>query len=161
MTNRNVPIILAVVLVIVFTIVGIWFGTPEPTQDQTFTSVLRRFGTDSKTRTILAFILVDVVTGVMAAMRLGTFDGQRIAAFYMSNVIPYLLGYLLVWVLVLLGLDTLLPQAIQTGLASFGFAMITTSLAYSVMNNLQRMGTALAMPNADTTVASKPTDLRG
>jgi hypothetical protein len=134
--------VLAIALIVVFTIVGIWFGTPEPTTQETFTGVLRRFGTDSKTRTILAFILVDVVTGVMAAMRLGTFDGQRLAAFYMSNVIPYLLGYLLVWILVLLGLDTLLPQTVQTGIASFGFAMITTALSYSVLNNLQRMGFA-------------------
>jgi len=140
MSNRALTV-LAIGLVIVFTIVGIWFGTPQPTADQTFTGVLRRFGTDSKTRTILAFILVDVVTAIMAALRNNTFDGRRLAAFYASNVTPYVLGYLLVWILVLLGLDTLLPQEIQTGLASVSFAMIATTLTHSIIDNLQKLAT--------------------
>jgi len=150
----NTYSILAVVLIIAFTAIGLWFGTPEPTNGQTFADVLRRFGQDSKTRTILAFILVDVVLGVMCALRLRIFDIQRLATFYASNVLPYILGYLLVWILVLLGLDGFLPPMIQDGIASLGFSMIVTTLTGSIIDNLQRMTTPLSFTSTDTTTAS-------
>lgn len=158
----NTYSILAVVLVITFTAVGIWFGTPEPSPDQTFTGVLRRFGTDDKTRTILAFILVDVTTGVMCALKLRVFDIQRLANFYASSVVPYILGYLLVWVLVLLGLDSVIPPSIQTGLASLGFSMIVTTLTGSIIDNVQRMSTPLSFTaTSDAGIAQPPANPQG
>ena len=154
--------ILALLLVLVFTVVGVYFGTPQPTSDQTFAGVLRRFGTDDKTRTILGFILADVVTGVMCALRLRIFDMQRLANFYASNVVPYILGYLLVWVLTLLGLDGVLPPALQTGLASLGFAAIVTTLTGSIIDNVQRMTTQLSFTAvSDAGVAPAPNNPQG
>ena len=158
----NIYSILAVLLLVVFTVIGIWFGTPDPVAGDTFGTMLRRFGTDDKTRTILAFILVDVVTGVMCALRLRIFDIQRLANFYASNVVPYLLGYLLVWILTLLGLDGAIPPALQTGLASLGFAAIVTTLTGSIVNNLQRMTTPLSFTTtADAGIAPPPSNPQG
>ena len=159
--GRNAYSVLAVVLVLVFTVIGVWFGTPDPQAGETFAGTLRRFATDDKTRTILAFILVDIVTGVMCALRLRIFDMQRLANFYASNVVPYILGYLLVWVLTLLGLDGVLPPAVQSGLASLEFAAIVTTLTGSVIDNVQRMTTPLSFTDVNTTVATPPSNPQG
>lgn len=159
--GRNTYSILAVLLVAAFTAIGIYFATSEPITGDTFATVLRRFGTDSKTRMILAFILVDVITGIMCALRLRVFDIQRVADFYKSNVIPYILGYLLVWVLTLLGLDGVLPLAIQDGLASLGFGAIATSLTGSIIDNVQRMSTKLSYTDTLDQVAEPPANPMG
>lgn len=153
---------LALVLVVLFTVLGVWFGTPDPVSGETFAGTLRRFGTDDKTRAIIGFILVDVVTGIMCALRLRIFDMQRIADFYKSNVVPYILGYLLVWVLTLLGLDGVLSPPIQLGLVSLGFATIQTTLTASIIDNLQRMTTPLSFTKtSDAGVAQPPADPQG
>lgn len=152
---------LALALIAGFTIIGIWFGTPEPITGETFAATLRRFGNDDKTRTILALILTDIVTGVMCALKLRIFDMQRLAGFYGSNVVPYILGYLLVWVLTLLGLDGVISPLIQQGLASLGFAAIGTTLTGSILDNVQRMRTPLAFHSSDVTTAGPPTNAQG
>ena len=133
---KNTYYILALALVVAFVGLGLWFGTPQPITSETFAGTLRRFASDPKTRTMLAMILIDVITGVMKALRLRTFDAKQLARFYGSNVVPYVLGYLLVWVLSLLGLDSVLSPDLQNGLASLGFAMIGTSLTASIIGNL-------------------------
>lgn len=159
--GKNTASTLSLILVIAFTAIGIWFGTPEPSADQTFAGTLRRFATDDKTRTILAFILVDIVTGVMCALRLRIFDIQRLAGFYASNVVPYILGYLLVWILTLLGLDGVLPVQLQAGLASLGSAAILTTLTGSILDNMQRMSAPLSYTEGDHMAARTPQDTQG
>lgn len=136
---KNTYYVLSLALVVAFVGLGIWLGTPEPSPDQTFAGTLRQFATDNKTRTILALILVDVVTGIMKALRLRVFDPQQLARFYGSNVVPFVLGYLLVWVLSLLGLDAVLSPLVQDALASLGFAVISTTLTASIVENLQQV----------------------
>ena len=43
---------------------------------------------------ILALILADLITGVAAALRTGTFDIAKIANFLKSSVLPYFLVYI-------------------------------------------------------------------
>lgn len=159
--GKNTYAWLSLALVVCFTLLGIYYGTPEPTTDQTFPGVIRRFGSDDKTRTILAFIIVDIATGIMAAIRLRIFDIQRLANFYASSVIPYLFGYLLIWILTLLGLDAVLPQSIQTALASLGFAAIVATLSGSILDNVHRMTTPLSYTESSSGPTAPPTDPKG
>lgn len=135
--TRNMYYLLVIAVIVVFVVLGLWFGTPQPTTGETFAGTLRRFASDAKTRTMLGLILVDIITGVIKALRLGTFDAEQLARFYGSNVVPYVLGYLLVWVIALLGLDTIITPAMQESVASIGFAMIGTTLTASILGNLR------------------------
>lgn len=146
--SRNTVAYISLGLLAVFTVLGFWFGTPKPTEDMNFTDLLSTFFSDPKTRSIFLAITIDVVTGIAAALHLHTFDLQRSATFYASNIMPYVLGYLLVWSLALLGLDTLLPQMWQEALASIGSGVIVSALGGSIMDNVSR----LRAPVVDTDV---------
>ena len=58
------------------------------------------FFTSWQVKTLLGLIVLDVLLGVAAALRAGRFDFGRLAEFYRSNVLPYLLGYLAFYVAV-------------------------------------------------------------
>lgn len=49
-------------------------------------------------RTIVGLILLDVVFGIAVALKTGVFDFQKLADFYRSKVLPYILGYLVLYV---------------------------------------------------------------
>lgn len=143
---RNWYYIAVLIVIVLLVALGLWFGTPQPVTGDTFAGTIRRFATDGKTRTMLGLILVDIVTGIIKALRLRTFDAQQLARFYASNVVPYVLGYLLVWIMALLGLDNVLTPTMQDSVASIGFAMIGTTLGASIVKNLQAINAGV--PNA-------------
>jgi hypothetical protein len=49
-------------------------------------------------QTLLGLIFLDVVLGIACAIRQGAFDWAKVANFYRSMVIPYILGYLALYV---------------------------------------------------------------
>lgn len=51
-------------------------------------------------KTTLGLIVIDVVLGLAAALRAGRFDFGKLAEFYRTNVLPYVLGYLVFYVAV-------------------------------------------------------------
>jgi hypothetical protein len=51
-------------------------------------------------KTTIGLISIDVVLGLAAALRAGRFDFGKLAVFYKSNVLPYVLGYLVFYVAV-------------------------------------------------------------
>jgi len=51
-------------------------------------------------KTVAGLVLIDVVLGVAAAIRAGIFDWQKLADFYLTNVLPYILGYAVFFVAV-------------------------------------------------------------
>jgi len=51
-----------------------------------------------QTQTLIGLILIDVVLGLAAALRAGRFEFAKLAEFYKSNVLPYVLGYLVFYV---------------------------------------------------------------
>lgn len=48
---------------------------------------------------ILLLIIANVLTRVVAAVRLGVFEFERLAEFYLTRIIPYLGGYIIVYAL--------------------------------------------------------------
>ena len=45
-------------------------------------------------------ILIDIVLGIAAALRTGQFDLNKLAAFYKTMIIPYTLGYIVLYVVI-------------------------------------------------------------
>lgn len=136
----------ALLLVIVYAIIGVWLGTSTPNAGDTFTATLLQFGNENKLRVILAFILVDVLTGVIATVKMRTFDLERLGQFYGASIVPYVFGYLLVWALILLGLDGVINEQLQTIILCIAFACITASLTASIQKNV--IAIARSVPNA-------------
>ena len=52
------------------------------------------FFADGRVSTILGLILLDVALAVAAALRRGQFQAQRLAQFFRTMVVPYMIGYL-------------------------------------------------------------------
>lgn len=98
------------------------------------------FFTDPWVRAIFALILLDVITGVIAALRTGVFDLQRIAAFYRTNVVPGILGYSAVWGFARFGLDQIAEVgpllAMLTTVIGAGFVVL--ALVGSITDNIRR-----------------------
>jgi hypothetical protein len=149
LTNTRYQAFATVALVIGFMLAGLWFGIrPDAADKGTFGDVLKAFARETQTKTIVTFILIDVVTGVIAALRVGTFDGQRFAAFMSSNVLPYLFGYMLFWFVSYFGLTDVLTPEIAATLSNFGFGAVMSALSMSVVDNLTR-ARAGSTPPAD------------
>jgi uncharacterized membrane protein len=48
--------------------------------------------------TILGLIVIDVLFGIWASLKAGSFDWRKVGNFYLRSVGPYVGGYLTVWV---------------------------------------------------------------
>ena len=60
-------------------------------------AALAKFWQDPRVRTILGLILLDVILAVAAAIKAKVFEWRRLAEFYRTMVVPYILGYLAFW----------------------------------------------------------------
>lgn len=70
----------------------------------------------------VALVVIDLVFGVIVAIRTGQFDVNKLGNFYQTTVLPYLLGWLVlslaIKVVGVLGLDDIvpfLPSSLETG----------------------------------------------
>lgn len=55
--------------------------------------VLEMFFSAWQVKAMIGLVLLDVVLGVAAALRAGKFEFSRVAQFYQTNVLPYVLGF--------------------------------------------------------------------
>jgi len=96
---------------------------------------------DMRMDIILALIGIHIVSTIAAAIKDGYFDWRVLADFYRQNVIPYILGYFVVYVAtdLVAGLDTFLGQISAT--VFFGF--IATSLVAKILGSWRDMGLPL------------------
>jgi hypothetical protein len=148
LTNTRYQAFATGAFVLGFMLLGLYFGV-EPTSATvaTFGDVLRVFAREQQTRSIVVMILVDIVTGVIAALSTNTFDGQRFGMFLRSNVVPYLLGYMLFWYITYFGLLGLLPQPIALIVANFGYASVMSTLSMSIIDNSVRANRGTVPPH--------------
>ena len=109
------------------------------------------FYNSGEVRLIFALILLDMISGIMAALRLGVFDWQRVALFYRTNVVPGILGYAALWLFAWFGLDDL--PGIGDALALFasygGAALIGAGLIGSITDNFKRMNAPVVPAETD------------
>lgn len=108
-------------------------------------NILRAFYTDTRLWFIVGLIVADVVTGIIAALRLGVFRWDKVFTFYRTMVVPAVLGYLvLVWLpdhLVLRpdGIsDTIVREVLGMLAQTFGVSVVYASLVASIIDNVQR-----------------------
>jgi hypothetical protein len=55
---------------------------------------LEAFFADGRVSTVLGLILLDVTLAVAVAVRRGEFQARRLADFFRTMVVPYLIGYM-------------------------------------------------------------------
>jgi hypothetical protein len=149
MVQNRTNYVFIVAGVVVFALVGLWFGRPPELAPLTFGDILIQFSQDNRTRILLFAILVDVVTGIIGASRMGTADAQRTGAFFDTNILRYVLGYLLFYCITIFGLDGVLPEVFTNTLASLGYGAAMTSLTASIIDNSKRASFGSAPTEAD------------
>ena len=94
--------------------------------------------------TILALIGADLLSGVGLALKTRTFDWRRLADFYGSNVIPYILGYLSVWMVARFAVPELLGESaylVEEAFVWGAWSAIIASIGGSFLSNLKAIGT--------------------
>lgn len=159
LANNRRQGIIALLLVVLFAWLGMYWGaTPfllDLSNAGSFGAVLRGFALEPQTRSIIVLIIVDVVTGAIAALRVGTFDTQRLAGFMASNVLPYLLGFMLFWFLAYFGFADYLSEPINSAIVSLAFGAVMASLCVSIVDNVLR-GKAGTAPPHDALVGNLP-----
>ena len=107
------------------------------------------FFTDPRVQAIGALIIMDVVLGVAAALKAGDFDFKKVADFYQTNVVPYILGYLAFYIGTKIIVD---PAAILgewshivgEAAISVAWAAIIASLGGSIVANIKKLGLGTA-----------------
>lgn len=98
------------------------------------------FFNDPTTKTLFAAILLDLVLAVAAALKLGKFDMRKLADFYRSKVLPYVLGFCLVFAFGYLGLSQWLGSLIWGQVTSiFGAGLIMVSLLGDIGDHLKEL----------------------
>lgn len=148
LSNTKYQFVIAVMLLIIFMVFGWIYAIRADTADRSgFGDVLRAFAREPQFRLIIVFILIDLLTGVIAALRMGIFDAARIAQFLTTNVIPYVFGFLIFWFVVVNGLADLLSLQFAAMLANVGFGAVATALTMSIVNNAARASMGSTRPS--------------
>lgn len=160
MTRIQYSAIAGLALIVGFALFGAWLGTPAPI-GESFGATIRAFASDDKTRLIIAAILIDVIMGIAAAIHIGIFDAQKVAKFHATNVLPYVLAYMLLWALQMFGLQAVLPDSLKDALASISFGTIVTTLTGSIINNIARLRAPIVATSDNNMFAPKPNDVQG
>jgi hypothetical protein len=164
LTKTSYQAYLAAALVVAFMLAGLWFGiAPDAANVGTFGDVLKAFAREPQTKSIVLMILADVVTGVIAALRTNQFQAQRFAAFMGSNVLPYILGYMLFWFVSYFGLTDIIAAPIAATIANFGFGGVMTALTSSILDNATRakVGTSPPADIHELLAVPTPTNAQG
>lgn len=115
------------------------------------------FLTADSTLAIVSLIGFDLLTGIIAALRTRQFDIKRIGNFYLSNVIPYVIGYAGLYVFTGIGLAERLPAGIIDLVQPLTSAPAIAALVASIVDNVQRSRYVPTPPHdADPNVSISP-----
>lgn len=104
---------------------------------------LEGFFADGRVSTILGLILLDVTLAVAVAVRRGEFEARRLADFFRTMVVPYLLGYLGVY-----GTAHFLDErylgpfaeALGSGFAWVAWLALVANLAADILEHARALG---------------------
>lgn len=102
---------------------------------------VQQFMQAPQTQLIFGMILLDFVLGVVAAIRIRTYQWARLAEFSYTNVLPYVLGYAALYTFAQFGVSALLtPQVGDISAVTFAAPMLA-ALAASIKKNLALLAT--------------------
>ena len=102
-----------------------------------FLTVLTEFFASANLQIILVLIALDLAFGIAAAIRRGKFEWNKIATFYGTNVLPYSIGYLIVYTA-----NQFVPEAIKLigdTLHLTFYGALTINLLASIGTNLKEL----------------------
>lgn len=125
------------------------------------TVLLQAFFSDWRTGSIMALIAIDVVSGVMAAIKLGTFDTQKLFTFYRTNVVPGILGYGLVWFFSYFGVADKFGDVAGLLANLTGYGAVVASLTASIIDNGKRFSAPVTQPEVSEMIARPPVNPQG
>lgn len=104
---------------------------------------LEAFFADGRVSTILGLILLDVALAVAVAVRRGEFEARRLADFFRTMVVPYLIGYMGVYgAAYFLDERYLGPfaEALGDGFAWAAWLALVANLAADVLQHARALG---------------------
>lgn len=104
------------------------------------------------TQMLFAFILADLILGIAAAIKLGKFDWGRLADFYRTKVVPFVLGYLLVYAFGELGLAALFGPLWGDIAAAAGAGVALLNLGGDIVRHLGDLANNAPPPTTTVTV---------
>jgi len=99
---------------------------------------INRFFTDARLYIILGLVVVDILFGVWGAIKRNKFDWGKVGQFYQTNVVPYIGGYLTLYVV--LGMIPGLEGFIGEGIVTAAWTPIIANLVGSIAENLSVLG---------------------
>lgn len=113
--------------------------------------VVSQFANDKQLHAVIVLIALDLVVGVIAAVKTGEFAFSKIAAFLKDDVLGKVLPWFAVFATAkfapsvdILGIDL---NQIQTGL----WVAVSAALAFSLAASLNDLGLGKTLPKAITT----------
>jgi hypothetical protein len=93
---------------------------------------------DARMHVVAVLMVLDVLFGIWSSIQSGEFDWKKVGQFYKTNVVPYIGGYLTVYVAA-----DFVPSAtdlISEGIKTLLWAPLVANLVGSVVANLRSMG---------------------
>lgn len=109
-----------------------------------FSAILLAFFGAWQVKALLGLILLDFGLGAAAALRSGKFEFTRLAQFYQTNVLPYVLGFLVLFVAISYVLPvtpeggTVIDLANQATI-NVAWAALVANLAGSIMQSFNAL----------------------
>jgi hypothetical protein len=93
--------------------------------------------------TIFALILVQVISGIAVALKIGVFEWSKLGDFYRTIVVPKFLGWLAAIIMAQFVLAPNLPAGyewINPAIAVIAFGVVVAALAGAIWENFQALG---------------------
>jgi len=94
-------------------------------------------------KTMLGLIAADVIVGVASAIKQGVFQWRKLADFYRTNVVPYVLTYLGLYIAAELVVPELMgghADVVSQAVVTLAWGSIVYNLATSILVNLENLG---------------------
>jgi hypothetical protein len=115
----------------------------------TIAQILHQFVTDKQTQTIVALIVVDLILGVAAALKLGTFRLAYLANFARNDVLGKVAPFLVISAAadVAGGVNIVIPGLDLKNMATGMFVGISAAMVGSILSSLKDL-TGAALPEA-------------
>lgn len=116
---------------------------PSPDLINQLFGLLIAFLTSWQLKTLLGLIIVDVALGVASALRRNVFDWARLADFYKTAVLPYVIGYLAFYVAIgfLIPPESLgqLGEPVNQATVTLAWGALVANLIKSILGNFREL----------------------
>ena len=116
---------------------------PDPILINQLFALLIAFLTSWQLKAIVGLILIDLLLGIASALKRKAFDWVKLADFYKSSVLPYVIGYLALYVAIgfIIPPESLgqLGEPVDEGAVTLAWATLTLTLLKSILDNFNEL----------------------